>query len=200
MSSTKTNIGDLTIETVSQSGSTTTLRLISDQVIITGNLSVRGTSTSIETTNSLVTDNTVTLNSGFTGTQVTDFVGLTSGIEVNRGTRPTVGVRWNEGLSRWELTSDGTNWTGIAVNPVLRRVEDDTAPFLGGDLDTNGFSIFLKSLSTAPSYQAGRTVIYAVDEVGTGGTAIKFISRSGLASVTDELISRKKSIVYSLIF
>ena len=200
MSSTKTNIGDLTIETVSQSGSTTTLRLISDQVIITGNLSVRGTSTSIETTNSLVTDNTVTLNSGFTGTQVTDFVGLTSGIEVNRGTRPTVGVRWNEGLSRWELTSDGTNWTGIAVNPVLRRVEDDTAPFLGGDLDTNGFSIFLKSLSTAPSYQAGRTVIYAIDEVGTGGTAIKFISRSGLASVTDELISRKKSIVYSLIF
>jgi hypothetical protein len=200
MSSTKTNIGDLTIETVSQTGSTTTLRLISDQVIITGNLSVRGTSTSIETTNSLVTDNTVTLNSGFTGTQVTDFVGLTSGIEVNRGTRPTVGVRWNEGLSRWELTSDGTNWTGIAVNPVLRRVEDDTAPFLGGDLDTNGFSIFLKSLSTAPSYQAGRTVIYAVDEVGTGGTAIKFISRSGLASVTDELISRKKSIVYSLIF
>ena len=200
MSSTKTNIGDLTIETVSQSGATTTLRLISDQVIITGNLSVRGTSTSIETTNSLVTDNTVTLNSGFTGTQVTDFVGLTSGIEVNRGTRPTVGVRWNEGLSRWELTSDGTNWTGIAVNPVLRRVEDDTAPFLGGDLDTNGFSIFLKSLSTAPSYQAGRTVIYAVDEVGTGGTAIKFISRSGLASVTDELISRKKSIVYSLIF
>ena len=200
MSSTKTNIGDLTIETVSQSGATTTLRLISDQVIITGNLSVRGTSTSIETTNSLVTDNTVTLNSGFTGTQVTDFVGLTSGIEVNRGTRPTVGVRWNEGLSRWELTSDGTNWTGIAVNPVLRRVEDDTAPFLGGDLDTNGFSIFLKSLSTAPSYQAGRTVIYAIDEVGTGGTAIKFISRSGLASVTDELISRKKSIVYSLIF
>lgn len=200
MSSTKTNIGDLTIETVSQTGSTTTLRLISDQVIITGNLSVRGTSTSIETTNSLVTDNTVTLNSGFTGTQVTDFVGLTSGIEVNRGTRPTVGVRWNEGLSRWELTSDGTNWTGIAVNPVLRRVEDDTAPFLGGDLDTNGFSIFLKSLSTAPSYQAGRTVIYAIDEVGTGGTAIKFISRSGLASVTDELISRKKSIVYSLIF
>jgi len=200
MSSTKTNIGDLTIETVSQTGSTTTLRLISDQVIITGNLSVRGTSTSIETTNSLVTDNTVTLNSGFTGTQVTDFVGLTSGIEVNRGTRPTVGVRWNEGLSRWELTSDGTNWTGIAVNPVLRRVEDDTAPFLGGDLDTNGFSIFLKSLSTAPSYQAGRTVIYAVDEVGTGGTAIKFISRSGLTSVTDELISRKKSIVYSLIF
>jgi hypothetical protein len=200
MSSTKTNIGDLTIETVSQSGSTTTLRLISDQVIITGNLSVRGTSTSIETTNSLVTDNTVTLNSGFTGTQVTDFVGLTSGIEVNRGTRPTVGVRWNEGLSRWELTSDGTNWTGIAVNPVLHRVEDDTAPFLGGDLDTNGFSIFLKSLSTAPSYQAGRTVIYAIDEVGTGGTAIKFISRSGLTSVTDELISRKKSIVYSLIF
>jgi len=36
--------------------------------------------------------------------------------------------------------------------------------------------------------------------VGTGGTAIKFISRSGLGSVTDELISRKKSIVYSLIF
>jgi hypothetical protein len=200
MSSTKTNIGDLTIETVSQSGAATTLRLISDQVIITGNLSVRGTSTSIETTNSLVTDNTITLNSGFTGTLITDFVGLTSGIEVNRGTRPTVGIRWSEALSRWELSADGTNWRGIAVDPVLHRVEDDTAPALGGDLNTNGFSILLKSLAAAPAYQAGKTVIYADDEVGTGGTAIKFISRSGLGSVTDELISRKKSIVYSLIF
>jgi hypothetical protein len=93
MSSTKTNIGDLTIETVSPTGGLTTLNLVSDQVIISGNLAVRGTSTSIETTNSLVTDNTITLNSGFLGTNVTDFVGLTSGIAVNRGTRPTVGLR-----------------------------------------------------------------------------------------------------------
>jgi hypothetical protein len=200
MSSTKTNIGDLTIETVSPTGGPTTMQLISDRVIITGNLSVRGTSTSIETTNSLVTDNIITLNSGFLGTNLTDFVGLTSGIEVNRGTRPTVGLRWNENLSRWELTTDGTNWNGIALAPALRRVEDDPQPNLGGNLDTNGFSIFFKALSVAPSSQPGRTVLYAINNVGTGGTALKFISKSGSSYITDELISRKKSIVYSLIF
>jgi hypothetical protein len=200
MSSTKTNIGDLTIETVSANGGLTTLNLVSDQVVITGNLSVKGTSTSIETTNSLVTDNTVTLNSGFLGTNSTDFVGLTSGIEINRGTRPTVGLRWNEGLSQWELTTDGTNWFSIALSPNLRRVEDDLSPNLGGDLSTNGFSIFVKALSAAPSSKSGGTVLYSVPSVGPGGTGIRFSTPAVSGFISDELISRKKSVVYALIF
>lgn len=197
MSSTKRTDGDLTLETV---GVNTTLTLISDQVVISGNLAVRGTTSSIETVNSTIKDNVITLNSGFTGATSGDFVGLTIGIEANRGTRPTVGIRWSENNSRWELTSDGTSWYGIAVNPVLHKVEDDTDPHLGGDLDTNGFSLFLKPLDVAPSIEPGRNVIYSIENVGTGGTGIRFISKSGLTYIQDELISRKKSIVYSLIF
>ena len=202
MFSTKRFEGSLTIATV---GETSIITLHSPVVVIEGDLDVRGTAVSgslvsLETTNTVVQDNIITLNGGATGVPLNS---LTSGIEVNRGTRPTVGIRWNESLSRWEYTDDNINWYEFLKGPYLRRVVDDPAPQLGGDLDTNGHSIKFTRLTGAqiPPNDPNWMTVYG-GPVGGGGTGLKFVgfsTRSG-TYLRDELVSRKKAIVYALIF
>jgi len=202
MLSTKRYDGNLTITTV---GNNTTITLHSPTVIIEGDLTVRGTNTSgsivtVETTNTVIQDNIITLNGGATGVPSST---LTSGIEVNRGSRPTVGIRWNESLSRWELTTDNTNWEVIISGAALKHVVEDTAPQLGGSLDTNGFAIQFSKLTTPqlPADNSVFNIVYGA-AVGSGGTGIKFVSYNTSSGryVRDELVSRKKGIVQALIF
>ena len=202
MLSTKRFEGNLTITTV---GNTSTITLHSPTVIIEGDLTVRGTTVnnslvSLQTTNTVIQDNIVTLNGGATGLP---FASLVSGIEVNRGTRPTVGIRWNEGQSRWEYTDDNVNWYEFLKGPYLKRVVDDPAPQLGGDLDTNGHSVMFTRLTGAqiPTDDPTFISVYGAPVAG-GGTGLKFVGYSAKSGVyvRDELVSRKKAIVYSLIF
>jgi hypothetical protein len=79
-------------------------------VTVNGNLIVLGSQTSLETTNTAIFDNVVTLNAGTTGTPVLD-----AGIEVDRGNSPTVGIRWHEPSQEWQLSNDGTTWLPITT-------------------------------------------------------------------------------------
>jgi hypothetical protein len=202
MFSTKRFEGSLTIATV---GETSIITLHSPVVVIEGDLDVRGTAVSgslvsLETTNTVVQDNIITLNGGATGVPLNS---LTSGIEVNRGTRPTVGIRWNENLARWEFTDDNINWYEIGKGPFLKHVVEDLAPQLGGDLDTNDWAIRLTRLTGAriPTNNPNYIAVYGAP-TGAGGTGIKFVGYSAKSStyLRDELVSRKKSIVHALIF
>ena len=74
-------------------------------VTVGGNLTVNGTTTSINTTELTVEDNVIVLNSNATAASVN------AGIEVERGTvESNVLVRWNETLDVWEFTNDGSNY------------------------------------------------------------------------------------------
>jgi outer membrane protein assembly factor BamB len=66
--------------------------------VITGNLTVNGTTVTLNTESILVEDNFLVLNSNVTGTPSTN-----SGLEIERGTSPNVIIRWNEGSDRWEF-------------------------------------------------------------------------------------------------
>lgn len=93
--STKTTSGDY--EIIPDNGNGT--------VIITGNLTVSGTQTTVNTTDTNITDNTIILNDGETGDGVT--LG-TAGIQVDRGTpdgstlNDTANWNWNETDDVWE--------------------------------------------------------------------------------------------------
>jgi hypothetical protein len=202
MLSTKRFDGSLTITTV---GNTSILTLHAPVVVIEGDLDVRGTAVTgslvnLETTNTVIQDNIITLNGGAFGTPLNS---LTSGIEVNRGNRPKVGIRWNESLARWEYTDDDVNWYEFLKGPYLKRVVDDPAPQLGGDLDTNGHSIMFTILTGTqiPVNDPNFISVYGAP-FGGGGTGLKFVGYSTRtnAYVRDELVSRKKAIVYALIF
>ena len=72
---------------------------------VSGNLTVNGTTTTVNTETINLADNIITLNSNETGTPSQN-----SGIEIERGTSTNVTLRWNETNDVWEFTNDGTNY------------------------------------------------------------------------------------------
>lgn len=97
-----TTTGNLTIDSA---GGTVT---IDDNLTVTGDLTVSGTTTSINTETLTVDDNIIILNNN-----VTSSPSENAGIEVERGTSANVSVRWNETSDKWEVTNDGTNYGNI---------------------------------------------------------------------------------------
>jgi hypothetical protein len=97
-----TSSGDLTIDSA---GGTVT---IDDNLVVTGNLTVSGSTTSINTEILTVDDNVIVLNNNVTSSPTEN-----AGIEVERGTSTNVLVRWNETSDKWEITNDGTTYGNI---------------------------------------------------------------------------------------
>lgn len=177
-------------------------------LVVNGNMVVTGTTTAVESTNTVITDNIITLNKGETGAGVT---AIYSGIEIDRGSDPTVKLRWNESLTRWELTTDGSTYTPITTGSVgITKVSDDTAPQLGGNLDVLTHSIFssndelirhdtnvaIMNTTVAPSYYSGYNVVYAQPPSG-GGSGI-FVTNS--TTQQQELVTKSKALAFSIIF
>ena len=73
------------------------------------NLTVSGTTTTVDTTNTTIKDNIIVLNSGKTGTPGTE----TSGIEIERGDGTNVVLRFNDDGDKWEYTTDGSSFSTI---------------------------------------------------------------------------------------
>ena len=68
------------------------------------NLTVRGTTTTVESETVTFADNVLTLNSNVTGTPSEN-----AGVEVERGTLNNVSVMWDEVNDKWTVNNDGTN-------------------------------------------------------------------------------------------
>jgi hypothetical protein len=80
-------------------------KISSPSIIIDGNLTVTGSTTSVETVNSTIQDNIITLNKGETGSSVTEG---TAGIEVDRGTSNKATFLFNETDDAWETKIGNT--------------------------------------------------------------------------------------------
>jgi hypothetical protein len=102
-SATATPITNLEVSTLKTTGDLT----------VGGNIIITGDTISLQTENLLIEDNLVTLklNASAGGAPMVD-----AGLEINRGTSPTVGIHWNETHDRWELTVDGTNYYEILTS------------------------------------------------------------------------------------
>lgn len=178
----------------------TTYTLDTTDVYVTGNLHVAGVYDTTTVTNTNVEDRDIVLNVGETNWGVGGNASpSTSGLYVDRGLAANVGLRWNETSDIWELTTDGSSYSTILTTGGggLTAVVQDTAPRLGGNLITNGFNVQFQTLLTAnpPTAVSGNVVLYA-DTVGSAGSGL-FVVNSGTAS--DELVTKSKAIVYSII-
>lgn len=72
-----------------------------DTIVITGNLKVKGTTTTLNTETVTIEDNIILLNSNITGTGN----GTDAGIEVERGDDTNVSLFWDEDESAWTVTN-----------------------------------------------------------------------------------------------
>ena len=191
---------------------------------INGDLTVLGTTTTVESTDTLITDNILTLNSGENGPD-----GITlgvSGIEIDRGPNYlNVRMQYNETSDGWEATDNGTDFYSLFT---VTELFDDKTPQLGGDLDVNNFKItseiddhivietgggagLLKIHSpltiieqvSDPQSLTGYNKLYA-KEAGSGDSGIFFMRNIPEGefgeAVGDELVSKTKAMIFSLIF
>lgn len=110
------------------------------EVRITGDLIVLGNITAVQSETLTVNDNIIELNKGETGNGVST-LGTTSGIRVNRGTRPYVEFVWDESLlSRNPLT--GVNTPGTFKFTTL---SDQLIPIATNSINTDGGDLALIS-------------------------------------------------------
>lgn len=218
MSTHKRINGNYDITTI---GASDTITLSTSLVTITGNLTVSGTQTTVNSTDTDIQDRVIVLNKGEAGTGVT---GGTSGIEVDRGASTNSRLVFDESNDKWSIDNGSGSLTPIAASAGGTGIEDvveDTTPQLGGDLDVNGQSIVsasdgniviapngagilhvdgsavrLQNEGSDPTGQSGYTTVYA-KAAGSGGTGLYAVSGTTTA---DELVSKSKAIVYGIIF
>ena len=98
------------IVTVTVDGSTA-LTVDAGGVVVSGNFTVNGTTTTVNSNTVAVADNIITLNSDWTGSPTQN-----AGIEVNRGSSANTQIRWNEGSGIWTFTNDGSTYLPIATS------------------------------------------------------------------------------------
>ena len=98
--------------TVSASAGAVTLGLPEDVIIqnlvVSGDLTVSGSATYINTEIVTIDDNIIVLNSNSAGSPI-----LNAGVEIERGSSENVSILWNESSDNWTLSNDGTNFHGI---------------------------------------------------------------------------------------
>lgn len=178
------------------------------EIIIDGNLTVLGNETTVETTDMTITDNKIVLNNGEQGAGVTKG---NAGIVVDRGSEPSTSLVWNEEWDKWTLTTDGITFANIAAftgNTAITSVEDDTAPTLGGNLNTLSYEIFssidnvivndalqLKTQST-PANVAASSILYA-NTIGGGTTGLYVVNDT--VTTGEELVTKTRAFGFSLI-
>lgn len=184
----------------------------SDTVTVYGNLVVVGESTQVGSINTLIYDNFITLAAGQGGGS-----GLNAGIEIDRGDGvPRTGLRWNESIDRWQYTNDGTIWNSFSGMKLV----EDTDPHLGGNLIVNDYTITsdpgkdvvitvgedgqlrigpvirIPQITTDPADLADHSTVYAKEPQG-GSTGL-YVTNSKVEA--QELVTNRKSLLYSLIF
>ena len=190
--------------------------LDSSVIILNGNVQIKGNTTTVSTQNSVVADNIIQINSGETGAGVSGGTGF-AGIEVGRGSLANVQLRWNETLDVWQVTNDGTTYTTlVATTTGYTKLIEDTAPQLSANLVTGAnwltsnttiqvdpalhFVVYgnikLQNQTNFPAAEAGNTYISA-GTVSTGGSGLYVINPT---VGQDELVTKGKAIVFSLIF
>ena len=95
--------------TVTVDGSTA-LTVTATGVVIAGNMTVEGTTTTVNSNTVSIADNIVTLNSDAAGAPTQN-----AGIEIERGDEANVQLRWNEGSDTWTFTNDGAVYYPMAT-------------------------------------------------------------------------------------
>jgi len=83
-------------------------KTFSNDIIVSGNLTVNGTQTTVNTETLTVDDNIIVLNNNESGTPSQD-----AGIEIERGTSTNVRLQFDEGTDKWQFTNDGSTYNDL---------------------------------------------------------------------------------------
>jgi hypothetical protein len=142
-------------------------------LVITGDLTVSGNTTYVNTETIQLSDNIITLNANHTGAPTQD-----AGLEVERGTSNNVILQWNETNDYWEIASGGV------VGRILTTGDEGSGNGIDADtLDGEEGTYYLdyNNFTNVPASAAGLSLTLTGKTTGTGS------SNTGVLSITTEL-------------
>jgi hypothetical protein len=121
------NATTLNTDTLATDGNVT----VGGNLQVDGNLNVNGTVNAINRTEVNLVDNTIKLNTDFSGTPITD-----AGIIVERGDEADVSILWKESATEWQVTNDGAHYHAIARKYAETLSTSSTSYSVTHSLDT----------------------------------------------------------------
>jgi|LakMenEpi03Aug12_release.lakeMendotaPanAssembly.Ray.scaffolds.fasta_scaffold47073_5 hypothetical protein len=151
-----------------------------NDVTVSGNLTVSGTTTTVNTETINLADNIITLNSNEAGTPSQN-----AGIEVERGTSTNVAFQWNETSDVWEYTVDGTNYIPVVGTTATQTLTNKTltSPVIGSIVNTGTLT-----LPTSTDTLVGRATTDTLTNKTISG-ASNTLSNIGNASLTNSKVT-----------
>lgn len=200
--------GDYVITTINPSDDVV---VNTNTLVVNGNLDVVGNLTYINVDELNIRDPFILLNSSNTGTYASN-----SGILTHETVSSFAGIRYNATAGAWQLSiatdstgltgtwnNIGTSGSGVPVGPNESLQYNDGGNF-GGDaaltFDVANAAVVLQghqifgNIGTAPGATANAVAVYH-NAVAEGDSGLYVQSAAG----TDELITRQRSVFYSLI-
>jgi hypothetical protein len=154
---------------------------------IGGNLTVQGSLTSLETTNTTIEDNIVILNKGEVGSSVSSG---TSGFQIDRGTGASTSLLWTEASNSWVFnyaTGNANLQAGhlnLSAGANITGNLDVTANLTAANITGNVYGNFLGTiLSTSIANQGlDTTVVFNDGTVLNGASGITYNKTSNLVT------------------
>ena len=128
-------------------------------VFISGNLTVSGTTTSVETTNTSVKDTLMELNSGVSGANSADV-----GLFINRGSSANVSFIWDESADEFAFATtsaeDGSTSGNVTIDSYA-NIHADVATLTA---TTARYADLAERYESDAQYDAGTVVIFGGDK------------------------------------
>lgn len=172
--------GTSTTVEVTESGDTIILDLQDDVTIVNdltvgGDINVTGSLNSYTTSELLVQDQYITLNSGQTSGVLDAFV------KVERGTTD-VALKWNESTDRWQFTNDGSTYYNIPISSEYDNFNFNLQ--VGGtsqEVADGGTVTFAQGGGLSVAISGNDTITYS----HTDTSSVSDTSNSGLTVIQD---------------
>jgi len=138
--------GSITLDTGSNAGT----------VVITGNLDVKGTTTTVESSTTTVKDNILQLNYGQTGNGISSTLGYQAGIQIGRGNYSDAKLVFDESLQFYDSQTDDILTGGFSFktdNGQLVGIRTNSITTGGFDLNLLGNGIHTVSVKGTSDYE-----------------------------------------------
>jgi hypothetical protein len=152
-----------------------------NDLTVSGNLTVSGTTTTVNTAEILLEDNIITLNSGATGAPSAN-----AGIEIERGSATNTALRWNETTDTWQTTNDGTNYYDIVTsNTAAAQVTDAAIIAAAGGDGTAGQALVTDGAGNLDfATITGTSEASIISAVGADGAAGAVLTTNGSGNLS----------------
>ncbi len=139
----------------------TTSDVTFNDAVVNGNLTVNGTTTTVNTETLNLADNQIVFNSNETGTPTQN-----GGIEIERGTEDNKTLVWNEADDKWTVGSE-TFVAGTFEGSVTGAVNGNVTGNVTGNVDGNVTGDVTGNSDTATTLETARTITIAGDVTAT---------------------------------